>query len=131
MDWGEFPAKRAEKERILNMACFKENEIACTKPQHMTCVNTNPNTKSAPIELYTRASRAASTRELNDGKNFRDKSKGRPRKSRLAFVDGGWFTILRPGIYNNAMLGFCRIRQALCIALSVFLRVLVRVAIAP
>ena len=36
-------------------------------------------------------------------------------------MHGGWFTILRPGIYNNAVLGFRRIRrQALCIALSVF-----------
>ena len=57
-----------EFEGILNVACFKEDAIACTKLQHITCVNTNPNTKSAAIKLDTRASRAASTREINDGK---------------------------------------------------------------
>jgi hypothetical protein len=95
------------------VARFKENTIACTKLHH---ANTNPNTKSAAIELDARASRAASTREV-----FGDESKERPRKSRLEFVDGGWSTILRPGIYNYAVLDFRRIRQALCIALSVFL----------
>jgi hypothetical protein len=55
-----------EFEGILNMACFKENAIACTKLQHITCVNTNPNTKSAAIELDARASRAASTRSTTE-----------------------------------------------------------------
>ena len=39
-----------EFERVLNMASFKENAIACTKLQDITCVNTNPKTKSAAIK---------------------------------------------------------------------------------
>ena len=43
-----------EFEGVLNVACFKENTTACTKLHHITCVNTNPNTKSAVIELDLR-----------------------------------------------------------------------------
>ena len=42
-------------EGVLNMACFKESTIACTKLHHIACVDTNPNTKSAARELTTRA----------------------------------------------------------------------------
>ena len=54
-----------EFEGVLNVACFKENTIACTKLRHIACVNINPNTKSAAIELDAQVSRA-STREVND-----------------------------------------------------------------
>jgi len=36
-------------------ACLKENRISCTKLYHITCINTNPNSKRAAIELGTRA----------------------------------------------------------------------------
>jgi hypothetical protein len=46
-----------EFESVLKVACFKENTIACTRLHHIACVNTNPNTKNAAIELDARASR--------------------------------------------------------------------------
>jgi hypothetical protein len=36
------------------------------------------------------------------------------------FVHGGWFTISRPGIYNDSVLGFGSSREALCILVFLY-----------
>jgi len=78
---------------VLDVACFEKNTITCTKLQHITWVNANPDTKRAAIELDARATGAVNTREVDNRKNFGGESKERPGKSRLEFMHGGWFTI--------------------------------------
>jgi len=44
-----------EFEGARDVVCFREDNISCMKLFHITCINTNPNTKRAAIELETRA----------------------------------------------------------------------------
>ena len=44
-----------ESEGVRDVVCCKEDKISCMKLYHITCIDTNANTKRVVIKLETRA----------------------------------------------------------------------------